>query len=76
MAKNKHEFSKRDCVSAKLMDYDYLANKDDYIEITRWANGEGWDISLSEQCQTINFSISFGELKAIKKLIKELENHD
>ena len=35
----------RKSVSDDLSIYDYLAKKDDYIEVTEWTNGEGYDIS-------------------------------
>lgn len=41
--------------------------KDDFIEVTEWENGEGYDIALSDK-QVI--SITIGQFDAIKKLIK------
>lgn len=36
------ESNKRKSVHDNLNTYDYLAKKDDFIEITEWTNGEGW----------------------------------
>jgi hypothetical protein len=45
---------------------------DDFIEVSLWNNGEGFDAHLSshaEQC----IRLSWGEFKALKKLVKELD---
>lgn len=26
-----------------------LAKKDDFIEVTEWTNGEGWDITINDK---------------------------
>jgi hypothetical protein len=44
----------------------------DFMEVTEWANGEGWDIVISEKER---FSLHFTEFKALKKIIKYLENN-
>jgi hypothetical protein len=41
----------------------------DFIEVTEWTNGEGWDIQISGKEK---FSLHFTEFKEIKKLIKFL----
>ena len=57
----------RKSLMVELKDFDYLAKKNDFIEVTEWKNGEGYDISLSDN-QVI--SITIGQFDAIKKLIK------
>ena len=48
-----------------------LYHKDhDFIEVTEWSNGEGWDITVSDK----NFSLHFTEYEVLKKLIKKLSN--
>lgn len=34
-------------VSDNLNKYSYAAKEGDYIIVTEWANGEGWDIDLN-----------------------------
>ena len=34
-------------VSDDLNKYSYVAKEGDYITVTEWANGEGWDIDLN-----------------------------
>lgn len=57
----------RKSLMVELKDFDYLAEKNDFIEVTEWKNGEGYDIALSDK-QII--SITIGQFDAIKKLIK------
>ena len=57
----------RKSLMVELKDFDYLSKKDDFIEVTEWKNGEGYDIALSDK-QVI--SITIGQFDAIKKLIK------
>ena len=42
----------------------------DFVEVSEWTNGEGWDISISNDQI---FSIHDTEFRAIKKLIKKLD---
>lgn len=43
------ETVKRKSVNDNLQKYDYLAKDSDFIEVTEWANGEGWDISINDK---------------------------
>ena len=51
-------------ITAKTKTFDYLAKESDYISVTEWSNGEGWDISLNDKM----ISISRGMLDAINFL--------
>lgn len=51
-------------ITAETKIFDYLANESDYITVTEWSNGEGWDISLNGKM----ISISRGMLDAINFL--------
>lgn len=51
-------------ITAKTKTFDYLAKESDYISVTEWSNGEGWDINLNDKM----ISISRGELEAINFL--------
>ena len=49
-----------------------FAKPDDFLEVSLWHNGEGFDAHVSshaEQC----IRLSWGEFKALKKLVKELD---
>jgi hypothetical protein len=63
---------KLDAAFAPLRHFDHLAKPDDFIEVSLWHNGEGFDAHISshdEQC----IRLSWAEFKALKKLIKELD---
>ena len=63
---------KLDAAFAELHEFDHLAKPHDFIEVSLWRNGEGFDAHLSSNAeQTIR--LSWGEFKALKKLIKELD---
>lgn len=63
------EIKQRKSVFDKLAKYDYLAKQDDFIEVTEWTNGEGWDITLNER----TFHLTVGQLEAVNYLIKTLD---
>ena len=52
---------------AELKGYCSFAKDGDYIEVTDWYNGEGFDVSISEE-KTI--SLTWGEWELIKELVK------
>lgn len=63
------EIRKKACILDDLRKYDYLAEKSDFIEITEWANKEGWDISFKDKI----ISLSIGQLDAINHLTNSLK---
>jgi hypothetical protein len=65
---------KRNAVFADLKEYDVFAKEHDFVEVTEWYNGEGWDVYISTRNDNKMFSLSYGQFKAIKKLIKKLGN--
>lgn len=56
-------------VMDNLKKYDYLSKDSDYIEVSEWNNGEGWDIIINGRY----IKLTYGELKAINYLITTLE---
>ena len=57
---------------AELRGFDHFAKPHDFIEVSLWRNGEGFDARLSPHAdQTI--CLTWGEFKALKTLIKELD---
>ena len=47
----------------------FLVDSKDYITVTDWANGEGWDISIDDRL----FSLNWDELAAINYLTAFLQ---
>lgn len=62
----------RKSVYEELNKFDYLAKKNDFIEVTEWNNGEGWDININDKI----FQLTDGELKAINYLTTTLDLFD
>ena len=60
-------------VFSYLKKYDYIANKQDFIEVTEWKNGEGFDVEIVGKLST-RFQLTWGEYTALKKLVKKLES--
>jgi len=64
------EFNKRKSVNDKLIKYCVLAKDDsDFIEVTEWTNGEGWDIAINDKKI---YSLTWGELEAINYLTNKI----
>ena len=51
-------------ITTKMKMFDLTSKESDYISVTEWSNGEGWDISLNDKM----ISISRDELEAINFL--------
>lgn len=61
--------SERKTVYDNMKKYDTFAKEDSFIEVTKWTNGEGFDINLDEQ----KFNLTYSQLEALNYLIKVLE---
>lgn len=48
-----------------LKQYDHLAKEHDYIEVTEWHNGEGFDVTINEK----QFTLTWGEFEALTVLV-------
>ena len=64
---------KLDAAFVNLRKFDHLAKPDDFMEVSLWHNGEGFDVHLSSHGDQF-FNLSWGQFKALKKLVKELDN--
>lgn len=64
------EHYNRKSVTDSLKKYDHLAKDSDFIEVTEWHNGEGWDISINDNKL---ISLTWGQLEAISYLVKSLD---
>lgn len=45
--------------------YDHLAKEHEYIEVTEWENGEGFDVTINEK----QFTLTWGEFTALTVLV-------
>jgi hypothetical protein len=66
------KINNRKAIFTELKEYCYLAGEHDFIGVTEWTNGEGFDINISSKLGSTLFQITYGEFKALKKLIKTL----
>ena len=55
----------RKAVMATLDDYCHFAKKSDFIEVTQWENGEGWDITIEAEHDSRMFKLTDGEMRAL-----------
>ena len=63
------EIKNRRCIIEDLNKFDIMAEKNGFIEVCEWTNGEGFDISITDKKI---ISLTCGELEAIDFLTKTL----
>jgi hypothetical protein len=63
------ESYKLNSIRENLRKFDYLAKEHDYIEVTEWRNGEGWNIDLNGKA----IQLTDGQLRAINYLTQTLD---
>ena len=59
-------------VFTELNQFDSFCGDDDFIEVVLWHNGEGIDVRLGGEGQH-RFGLTWGQYKALRALIKELD---
>jgi hypothetical protein len=64
---------KLDAAFTSFAEFDHCAKPGDFIEVSLWHNGEGFNVDLSSNGDQ-SFRLTWGQFKALKKLIKELDN--
>jgi len=69
---SKIEFRQRKSVYVPLSDAWHQEH--DFLEVTEWTNGEGWDVVISDDKHDKQFSLHFTEFAVLKELIARLEN--
>ena len=60
---------KLNAVSLRLNDIDPLAADNEFMEVSLWHNGEGFDVTLTSE----HFELTWAQYRALKKLLKALE---
>mgnify|MGYP000252750931 FL=1 len=63
------EVSQRRAVFSSLKPYCVLSGNDDYMEVTEWSNGEGYDIVIDRKGDVERFSLTHGELELLQVLM-------
>ena len=70
---SKIEYYQRKSVFAPMTDGWHKDH--DFIEVTEWKNGEGWDIEIAASPNSKHVSLHFTEFAVIKELIALLEKN-
>jgi len=75
----KVQVSKRTAAMVDLKDFCTFSmgpdrkDKGDFLEVTEWTNGEGYDIHILDSAGEKQFQLTWGQVKALKKCIKAIE---
>jgi hypothetical protein len=69
--KPKIDSYERKSVFAELKSFCVFADEHDFIEVTEWKNGEGFDVEMQGKLQE-RFQMTHGEFRALKTLVKKL----
>ncbi len=75
LEKNGLQISNRRAIFSELAHYDHLSKPDDFIEVTEWSNGEGYDVEIATSLGS-RFQLTHGQYAALKDLITKLETTD
>lgn len=67
---------KREAAFAELKPFCHHHGDNDYIEITDWYNGEGFDVIISSKNKEERFSLTHGEYQALVHLITAPRHED
>jgi hypothetical protein len=73
--KQKFKIENRRSVFSPLEDWCTfsIGKTHDFIEVTEWTNGEGYDVQICDSQRTVLSSFTWGQFQLIKKLIKHLD---
>lgn len=71
--KLKIEESKRRTMFAELEGASIFADKEDYVEVTEWVNGDGVTITVKEANIDVLIDISYPAFDVLKKLVKQIQ---
>jgi len=63
------EVSQRRAVFSELKPYCHLSGPDDYMEVTEWSNGEGYDVVISHKSGVESFGITHGGWELLQVLM-------
>lgn len=69
---NDIEFRTRKSANASLKKFEFSCLDSDYIEVTEWANGEGFTVDISAYGKNVTFDLSYDALAALNYLTTSL----
>ena len=59
----------RRAVFSELKGYCHMSSDHDYMEVTEWSNGEGYDICIDRKSSNEKFSLTHGEVELLMVLL-------
>jgi hypothetical protein len=65
----------RKAIFAELNEFCVFSGPDDYMEVTKWGNREGFDVTISSKANERIFQFTYGEFSLLKKLVKALDKN-
>ena len=71
--------SKRKAASVELKDWCVMSvgskaeDRGDFMEVTEWSSGEGYDIYISDSSGERQFNLTWGQFEALKACIKKID---
>lgn len=63
------EFNKLNSVFEETSKYCHFSNENDFMEVTEWKNGEGYDITINSRKLEQKFSLTYGEIDLLNILL-------
>lgn len=64
----------RKTIFEELNAYCLMSRKGDFIEVTEWKNGEGFDVAISSKWSERIVQMTWGEFELLRKLVSVLNN--
>lgn len=64
------QFHKRPSAFAELKHYCPTAGEYDFMEVTEWSNGDGYDVVISTKRGEQYVSLTYGEIDLLQVLLK------
>ena len=65
------DYVKKKCIIDNLKKYSPQSDENEFIEVSEWVNGEGYDININDNKR---ISLSYDEYSAVTHLISCLQN--
>lgn len=63
------EVHSRKCKFSLLKPYDFTSGENDFIEVTEWSNGEGFDVIINGKYGNERVSLTWGQWEALQALV-------
>ena len=78
--KREIDFSQRPSAFVPLKDWCTFsmgkeAERGDFLEVTEWSNGEGYEVTINFNHRETKFDLTYGQLEALIACQKRIETH-